>query len=270
MEVSMISQLQDQNEKIAKIKRWRSYQSFPGKLPRNQSDIIKKLWFMRKKLIMVGQILYREYEGQAHYKSLRVVLPRSHSNQIMTKFHKNPMERGHLSVDKMLSKLVKRFYWINMKQDVINYCQTCMECSEKDNPAKTLTASLITTRCSYPFERIALDVLGPLPRSRSGNRDILVTEACLFKSIDAPKIADILVGEFFSKFGVPDELYSDQGGCFESDILRQICQLHKIKKTRTTPYHPQSDGMIERFNRTLIGMLSKASMDPMDWDKNLQ
>ena len=68
------------------------------------------------------------------------------------------------------------------------------------------------------------------------------------------------------QFGVPDVLHTDQGRNFESALLKEVCQLLGVVKTRTTPYHPQSDGLVERFNRTLLNLLSMAASDnERDW-----
>ena len=87
---------------------------------------------------------------------------------------------------------------------------------------------------------------------------------------EATTVARILVNEFICRFGVPEQLHTDQGRNFESTLIKQICQLLGIRKTRTTPYHPQSDGMVERFNRTLLSLLSIATEEcEEDWDLKL-
>ena len=78
------------------------------------------------------------------------------------------------------------------------------------------------------------------------------------KDMNALTVAQIFVHEFICNMGIPDVIHTDQGRNFESAVVKGICNLLGIKKTRTTPYHPQSDGMIERFNRTLLSMLSIA------------
>ena len=83
-------------------------------------------------------------------------------------------------------------------------------------------------------------------------------------------VARLLVHEFICRFGVPENLHTDQGRNFEAEIIKEICKLLDIKKIRTSPYHPQSDGMIERFNRTLLNMLSTAvEKNCNDWDMQL-
>ena len=79
-----------------------------------------------------------------------------------------------------------------------------------------------------------------------------------------------MVSNFVSRFGVPSIIHSDQGREFESRLFEEVCQLLGIEKTRTTPYHPQSDGLVERFNRTLQQMLSAfVNKERDDWDEHL-
>ena len=119
-----------------------------------------------------------------------------------------------------------------------------------------------------PMEHIALDVLGPLPLIESGNKYIVVV-ADYFTNWVEPllspdtqpgshhNIAELLIKEVISRFGVPQQIHSDQGRNFESILFAEMCKLLGIKKTRTTPYPPASDGMGERFDWTLEMQLSK-------------
>ena len=127
-----------------------------------------------------------------------------------------------------------------------------------------------------PFERIALDVAGSFPITKNGNRYILViadyftkwTEAIALPNQEAETIVETLINIWVSRFGVPLELHSDQGRNFDSKIFQELCQSLGIHKTRTTALHPQSDGMVERFNRTTEQHLSKmVSEQQDDWDK---
>ena len=110
----------------------------------------------------------------------------------------------------------------------------------------------------------AVDILGPLPKTKSGNRYILVLgdyftrwmEAYAIPNQEAITVAQKLVDECFCRFSVPEQLHSDQGRQFESTLISEMCKILQIHKTRTTPYHPQSDGMVERFNRTLLSCVA--------------
>ena len=116
-----------------------------------------------------------------------------------------------------------------------------------------------------PMEHIAMDILGSLPTFDNGNKYILVVSDYFTRWVEAysiadqenQTIADVLTKEFICRFGVPLLIHTDQGRNFESKLMAEVCELLDIKKTRTTAYHPQSDGMVERFNQTLEAQLSK-------------
>lgn len=124
----------------------------------------------------------------------------------------------------------------------------------------------------------SVDIVGPLPMSRHGNEYIIVVgeyftkwqEAFPVPNHTALTVADKLVPEVFCRFGCPAQIHSDQGREFESDLFKTVCEKLGINKTRTTPYRPQSDGLVERFNRTLKQMLSLfAHENPQDWDDHI-
>ena len=128
---------------------------------------------------------------------------------------------------------------------------------------------------SEPFSRIAMDIVGPLPRSRSGNRYVLVVcdygtrypEAVPVRTIDAVTVAEELM-KLFSRVGIPREILTDQGSNFQSQLLHELYRLLHIDALRTSPYHPQMDGLVERFNQTLKSMLKKTSSEEgKDWDR---
>ena len=126
-----------------------------------------------------------------------------------------------------------------------------------------------------PLEMIAIDIVGPLPRTENGNEYIMVVtnyftkwaEAYAVTDNTAQTVADKLLNEFVCRFGVPQCIHTDQGREFESHLFARICEILEIEKTRTTPYRPQSDGLVERFNKTLQQMLSIFVNDNRsDWD----
>lgn len=110
------------------------------------------------------------------------------------------------------------------------------------------------------MQLVAVDILGPFPESDQGNNYVLVVgdyltrwmEAFAIPNQEATTVAKVIT-------------HSDQGKQFESELISNICKLLGIAKTRTTPYHPQSDGLVERFNRTLLSMLRTAATEhPFD------
>eukprot|EP00731_Ephydatia_muelleri_P022289 Em0014g880a len=156
-------------------------------------------------------------------------------------------------------------------------CKNCPSC-QKASSKRVAPAPLIPLPViGEPFSRIALDIVGPLPRSRSGNRFVLVIcdyatrypEAIPLRSVDAEHVAEQLV-QVFSRVGIPQEIMSDQGSNFMSALLAEMYGLLKIQRLRTTPYHSQCNGLVERFNQTLKSMLRRsATKDGKDWDKLL-
>jgi len=129
-----------------------------------------------------------------------------------------------------------------------------------------------------PFERVAVDIAGPFPESDRGNRYVLVAmdyftkwpEVYAIPNQDASTVPDVLVNNFFCRFGVPMEVHSDQGRNFESRLVREILEQLGVRKTRTTPLHPQSDGMAERYVKTIEEHLRKVvSRHQRDWDERL-
>lgn len=122
-----------------------------------------------------------------------------------------------------------------------------------------------------------MDIVGPLPRSRSGSRYMLVMldyamrypEAVPLWNIDAGIVAEELV-KIFARVEIPSELLTDQGANFQSQLLKELYNLLHVDAIRTSPYHPQTDGLVERFNQTLKDMMRKfAAQEEKDWDKML-
>lgn len=131
---------------------------------------------------------------------------------------------------------------------------------------------------SAPLDVIAIDIMGPLPVTENGNQYIMVvgdyfskwTEAYALPMHTAQIVADKLVTEFIYRYGTPLRIHSDQGREFELRLFTPLCRLLEIEKLRTTSYRPQSDGMIERFNRTLQQMLAMFLNENYDdWDDHL-
>jgi len=135
-----------------------------------------------------------------------------------------------------------------------------------------------TIKAGYPIQVMAVDLVGPLPESPSGNSYILVVgdyftkwmEALPVPNQEAVTVAKKLVDEVFLRYSIPEQLHSDQGAQFESQLMGEVCKLLHINKTRTTPYHPQC-GLVERFNRTLLNMLATCASDhPFDWENYIR
>jgi len=127
-----------------------------------------------------------------------------------------------------------------------------------------------------PFKRVAIDIVGEIfPASSHGHRYILTVvdfatrypEAVALKNITTTTVAEALVS-IFARVGVPEEILSDRGTQLTSDMMKEVGRLLSLKQLTTTPYHPQCNGLVERFNATLKSMLKRmCSERPQDWDR---
>lgn len=185
---------------------------------------------------------------------------------------------GHLGVRKTLAKLRQRYYWPGLQEDVRAYIAGCNQCSCAKGPLKHKRAPMQIAKARAPMERIATDILGELLMTAKGNKYILVisdyfskwTECFPMRNMEAETVACIIVEQVITHLGVPYVIHSDQGAQYESQLFSEMCKLLGIKKTRITPYHPQSYGMVERFNKTLASMLRTYVDDHQrDWDTHL-
>ena len=224
-------------------------------------------------------LLFRRYEDcQGNEQYAQLVLPESLTAEVLNNLHSG-VAGGHLGEEKTLERLQERFYWPGHTEDVHKWCQQCLQCAQRKTPAPKNKAKLTSIYPGYPLQLVAMDILGPLPESPHKNSYVLVvsdyftrwTEAYALPNQEAETVAHKPVDEFFFRFSVPEQLHSDQVRQFESTIIKEVSRLLQINKTRTTPYHSQSDGLVERFNRTLLSMLATTIADhPWDWEDNLR
>ena len=178
----------------------------------------------------------------------------------------------------MIGYLKERFYWPGCAEDAGEGCKTCGTCATRKSQVPNSRAPLQGIQTGYPMQIVAVNIMGPLPETSSGNRYVLAAsdyftcwvEAYGIPNQEAITVADKLVGEMFCRFSPPDQLHSDQGKQFESNLIAKICALLQIKKSRTTPYHPQGNGLVERFNRTLLNMLSTIVKNELNWEQCIQ
>ena len=223
--------------------------------------------------------LWRIYDdGAGKNERMQLVVPSSLRKEILHEIHQGVVS-GHLGEQKMLDQIKERFYWPGMAEDIPNWCQTCASCATNKSPPTKARAPLQTVTAGQPMQVIAVDITGPFPESEAGNRYVLVVgdyftrwmECFAIPDQEAETVAKKLVDEVFCRFSPPEQLHSDQGRQFESDLIRKICNILKIEKSRTTAYHPQCDGLVERFNRTLKHMLATSLKDhPFDWEDRLR
>ncbi|XP_040278175.1 uncharacterized protein LOC120993770, partial [Bufo bufo] len=205
------------------------------------------------------------------------VVPRKYRQELLRIGHDVPLA-GHLGIRKTGYRITQNFFWPGVSDDVRAYCQTCEVCQhigkKGDHPKAKLVSMPIIEE---PFTRVAMDIIGPLAQpSRSGKRYILTIvdyatrypEAVALSNIQAETVAEALV-KVFSRVGFPKEVLSDQGTQFTAEVTQQIWKTCGVKSLTSSPYHPQTNGLCERFNGTLKQMLKSFTGAYKDWERFL-
>ena len=257
--------------------------SFPDRKPpwrdvaRDGRDV-KTLWVQWHNLVIRDDILYRRWRATERMPWIyQYVTPPTLRRQIMHFVHDKRLA-GHLGVAKTVHNVRQRFYWPGHKEDIKRWCRRCNVCAAQKPRPGPRRAPLQQRPTGDRLERIALDVLGPLPLTERQNQYILVatdyfskwTMAWAMPDHTAMTIAEKLVLDWFLLFGCPVQIHTDQGRDFQSKLMKELLKLLEIDQTRTVPYRPQSDGQTERFNRTLLSMLTSfVDENQENWDEVL-
>ena len=222
-----------------------------------------------------GGLLYRVVQRGGE-EAEQLVVPRTYVSKVLYMAHTHLLG-AHLGMDKTRDRILHRFYWPGVKKNVEEYCRACPEC-QRMAPRPSVRNPLIPMPLiEVPFDRLGLDIVGPLPRTSRGHRYILVMvdyatrypEAVPLRAATAKAVARELM-TLFSRVGIVREILTDQGSCFMSRVLKDLLSLLQIRHLRTSVYHPQTDGLVERFNKTLKTMLKKVmEVDGKNWDQLL-
>lgn len=163
-----------------------------------------------------------------------------------------------------------------MKQDCERILKACESCQKNKTSRKSKLPMVLTDTPGYPWEKIAMDIVGPMGQTMAGNNYILTIQCNFTKFMIAVAIPDqtaetvakAFVENVICKFSMPTVLLTDQGANFCSNLFKNLCKMLKIKKIRTSAYRPQSDGSIERYHRVLKDYLRHfVNENENNWDE---
>lgn len=208
----------------------------------------------------------------------QIVIPSPYRQHVLCLAHDHQLA-GHLGVTKTYNRILQHFFWPGLKKHVVQYCRTCHTCQTVGKPNQVIRPAPLfpIPVIGEPFEHVIIDCVGPLPKTKSGNQFLLTImcvatrfpEAIPLRKITAPVIIKALV-KFFSTFGLPKIIQSDQGTNFLSRLFKQVLESLAISHQVSSAYHPQSQGALERFHQTLKSMLRKYCLDTArDWDEGV-
>ena len=221
-------------------------------------------------------VLYRRSTKHGE-DSNQLVVPQSLRPEVLRQGHDRPLA-GHMGVQRTLDRIQQEFFWPRMGKEIREWVRTCDVCQRSAPPGWTTRVPLGTIpSAETPFQRVAIDLAGPMSRTHQGNAYVLCVvdyatrypEAVPLRNIEAATVAEALF-EIYSRLGFPEEAVTDQGSQFTSDLYKEMCKFEGVERHTTSPYHPQSNGLVERFNRSFKHILRKLCQDhPKDWDRFL-
>ena len=193
----------------------------------------------------------------------QIVVPQSKRQNVLKVAHETAMA-GHMGVNKTYKRILNHFYWPKLRRDVVEVCRSCHACQLVGKPNQKIPKAPLIPIPAFeePFSRVIIDCVGPLPKTKSGNQYLLTImcastrfpEAIPLHNIKAPTIAKSLI-KFFTLVGLPKIVPSDQGSNFMSGLMQQVMFQLGITQIKSTAYHPETQGALERFHQTLKNML---------------
>ena len=232
---------------------------------------------MKNRVIQTAKHYYIQnnklYRKNKNNFQQRVITPK-HVETILYNLHKD-MTGAHLGIESTYEKIKERYYWPKMYNDIRNYIESCDNCQRRGRT--TRKEELIPLIVGAPFDKIGIDIKGPLPLTTKRNRYLVVAmdyftkwpEARAIPNAKAETVAAFIFEEIICRHGVPKEILSDRGTHFNNALINELCRRYQTKHRLTSSYRPQMNGMVERFNRTIGESLAKLVMDndeEKEWD----
>lgn len=219
-----------------------------------------------------GTVCYQRKEGK-----LVPVVPNALKKKVIARYH-DGTTGGHFGVEKTIEKIKTIAHWNTMKEDVKEYIRCCHNCQIYKIRNDSTVPPMKPILPRYTGDIWAMDV-AELPESNRGNKYILVFVEYLTKwaitvplaSVTTDRIVEVLLFEIVLKFSVPTRIISDNGSNMVSDAMQMVCKRIGIKRSLTSVEHPQTDGLVERINRTIkTSLAAYTGVENKDsWDSHL-
>lgn len=208
-------------------------------------------------------------------RAVQVYVPVPLRQEVLRLEH-DPAHAGHPGMNKMYTSMRRTYYWESMAADVYTYVAQCAACSRRTVGNRRRTNLLRLFPAAHPFTDVTLDLLGPLPVTKAGNRFLLVivdrftkmTRVTPMPREDAETVASAFCDTWVASYGPPNTLLTDNGTQLTSNYFRGVCNMMGIRTKTSTTYHPQTQGQVKRYNRTIVNQLKVYVEEHQDrWDE---
>ncbi|UYV71143.1 hypothetical protein LAZ67_8001868, partial [Cordylochernes scorpioides] len=204
-----------------------------------------------------------------------LVIPKHLRLELLKSLHDAPTA-GHLGFSKTYERVKNKYFWPGLLRDIRKYVAHCKECQRKKQSTQKPPGLLkAIPPASSPFQRVGMDLLGRFPKSDTGNKWIIVctdylTRFAVTKALptgEAKEAPKFLMEDVVLKHGAPREIITDRGRVFQSKLIAELTNQCSSIHRFTTAYHPQTNGLTERLNKTLANMIAMyVSVEQKDWD----
>lgn len=230
--------------------------------------------FPKKTFIETGSNILK-HSSIAIIKQPKFISNKLEQENIIKLNHDHPIFGGHVGRKRLHAKIRQNYIWPNLVRDVATHVKKCHQCQTNKVKTHTKIPMCITDTPESTFDKLSIDTIGPMPRS-SNNNSYAVTIICNLSKFliivpienkEAKSVAEAIVNNVFLPYGLCQTILTDMGSEYVNKLFSEISKILQIEHLKSTPYHPQTVGGIERSHRTLNEYLrSHLNADSSDWD----
>ena len=261
-DASQLQHLQQSDEDLALLYKWKKQGLGPQEFNQAAYSADCRLYvdlFHQIVLDDDGLLYYKQKPEAGLPEQLLLVLPSSLIEDIMTAAHRSV---GHKGVNVTLAALRKHVFFLHMRRLVTQFIAACPSCQARQGSQPDQRHTYAAPIDGYPFQRLSIDFVGPMRRSKRGNNYILTCrdtfsrwlEAFPINEITTKEVARVLEREIFCRYGLPDRIHSDRGSQFTSQFFHDLGDALNISTTTTPAYNPKSNP-VERAHRDIKDIL---------------
>ena len=247
-----------------------------GELPVDEQKAQKIVLTSEFYTLLNGKLYHLYQPTHPRIKILKPVvhqlcIPQAMRQEVVDGYH---AENAHIGFERLYDTVRQKYYWPRLYTDLYEVVTGCRDCQQSKVSTKAKRAPLCPLPVASVFERVHIDLLGPLPESPEGFKYILVIvesfsrfpEIFALKTQKSEEIAEHLYS-VFCRWGAPVSILSDLGKNLTSQVIKNLCSVFKIKHLKTSSYHPQSNAQCEVFNKTILQSFRLYCQQQKDWPK---